>query len=193
MFLTAQVERVFERHRGFYGAARIHQELRAAGLDMGRHPNARLMLCTALKARIRRRFRHCRNTGTHSSGVAENLQKQESSPATPNYFWAGDITYICTTVGWKYLAVWIDLYSRHVVTSAMAFSMEANLVPDAQNRALSHRQIEPDKLVIHTDQGSQYRANAYRQMLEIHKITTNMSAKGCCWNNAVAESFFSTL
>jgi transposase InsO family protein len=64
---------------------------------------------------------------------------------------------------------------------------------EALNRALGHRQIEPDQLLIHTDQGSQYRATAYRQLLEGRKISCSMSAKGCCWNNAVVESFFSTL
>jgi transposase InsO family protein len=75
----------------------------------------------------------------------------------------------------------------------MGATMEATLVLEALNRALGQRQIEPDQLLIHTDQGSQYRANAYRQLLEIHKITPSMSAKCCCWDNAVAENFFSTL
>jgi transposase InsO family protein len=67
------------------------------------------------------------------------------------------------------------------------------LVLEALNRALGHRQIEPEQLLIHTDQGSQYRATAYRQLLEGRKISCSMSAKGCCWDNAVVESFFSTL
>jgi len=71
--------------------------------------------------------------------------------------------------------------------------MEATLVLEALHRALGHRQIEPDQLLIHTDQGSQYRAKGYRQLLEDHKISCSMSAKGCCWDNAVVESFFSTL
>jgi transposase InsO family protein len=75
----------------------------------------------------------------------------------------------------------------------MGASMEATLVLEALNRALGHRQIEPDQLLIHTDQGSQYRATAYRQLLEGRKISCSMSAKGCCWDNAVVESFFSTL
>ena len=75
----------------------------------------------------------------------------------------------------------------------MGATKEATLVLEALNRDLGQRQIEPDQLLIHTDQGSQYRANAYRQLLEIHKITPSMSAKGCCWDNPVAESFFSTL
>ena len=191
--ITAQVQTVFDRHRGFYGAPRIHQELRVSGLKVGRHRIARLMRRSDLKAKTRRGFRPCRNPGSRVSGVADNLLQQEFSPATPNRCWAGDITYIRTTAGWRYLAVWIDLYSRRVVGWAMGATIEATLVLEALNRALGHRQIEPDQLLIHTDQGSQYRATAYRQLLENHKITCSMSAKGCCWDNAVVESFFSTL
>jgi putative transposase len=191
--ITAQVQAVFERHRGFYGAPRVHQELRSAGLKVGRHRVARLMRCSALKAKTRRGFRSCRNSGSKTAGVAENLLLQEFRPAAPNRCWAGDITYIRTTAGWRYLAVWIDLYSRRVIGWAMGATMEATLVLEALNRALGHRQIEPDQLMIHTDQGSQYRATAYRQLLESCKITCSMSAKGCCWDNAVVESFFSTL
>ena len=191
--LTVQVRTVFDRHRGFYGAPRVHQELRAAGLKVGRHRIARLMRCSALKAKTRRGFRPCRNSSSKAAGVVENLLRQEFSPAAPNRCWAGDITYIRTTAGWRYLAVWIDLYSRRVVGWAMGATMEATLVLEALNRALGHRQIEPDGLLIHTDQGSQYRATAYRQLLDNHKISCSMSAKGCCWDNAVVESFFSTL
>jgi transposase InsO family protein len=147
----------------------------------------------ALKAKTRRGFRPCSNSSTKAAGVVENLLRQEFSPATPNRCWAGDITYIRTSNGWRYLAVWIDLYSRRVVGWAMGATMEATLVLEALNRALGHRQIEPDQLLIHTDQGSQYRATAYRQLLEDNKISCSMSAKGCCWDNAVVESFFSTL
>jgi len=191
--ITAQIQTVFQRHRGFYGAPRVHQELRAAGLKVGRHRVARLMRCSALKAKTRRGFRICRNPETRASGRAENLLLQDFSPAAPNRCWAGDITYIRTSAGWRYLAVWIDLYSRRVVGWAMGSTMETALVLEALNRALGHRQIQPDQLLIHTDQGSQYRATAYRQLLEDHKITCSMSAKGCCWDNAVVESFFSTL
>jgi transposase InsO family protein len=191
--ITAQVQTVFDRHRGFYGAPRVHHELRSAGLKVGRHRIARLMRCSALKAKTRRGFRPCRNSSTKAAGVVENLLRQEFSPATPNRCWAGDITYIRTSNGWRYLAVWIDLYSRRVVGWAMGATMEATLVLEALNRALGHRQIAPDQLLIHTDQGSQYRATAYRQLLEDHKISCSMSAKGCCWDNAVVESFFSTL
>jgi transposase InsO family protein len=125
--------------------------------------------------------------------VVENLLHQEFHPPAPNRCWAGDITYIRTTSGWRYLAVWIDLFSRRVVGWKLDQRMDAPLVIEALSRALGHRQVEPDQLLIHTDQGSQYRANDYQELLQKEKITCSMSAKGCCWDNAVEESFFSTL
>jgi transposase InsO family protein len=103
--LSAQVQAVFERHRGFYGAPGIHQELRAADHKVGRHRVARLMRNAALKDKTRRGFRPCRNSGHKTPGVAENLLQQEFNPAAPNRCWAGDITYIRTTADWQYLAV----------------------------------------------------------------------------------------
>jgi transposase InsO family protein len=123
----------------------------------------------------------------------QNLLQQDFQPPAPNRCWAGDITYIRTSSGWRYLAVWIDLFSRRIVGWKLDARMDAPLVIEALSRALGHRQVEPDQLLIHTDHGSQYRANDYQELLQKEKITCSMSAKGCCWDNAVVESFFSTL
>lgn len=191
--ITAEIQAVFQEHRGFYGSPRIHQELRAAGRQVGRHRVARLMQCAQLRARTRRAFRACSRASSGAAGVVENLLQQDFQPPAPNRCWAGDITYIRTSSGWRYLAVWIDLFSRRVVGWKLDHRMDAALVIEALNRALGHRLVEPDLLLIHTDQGSQYRANDYRELLQKEKITCSMSAKGCCWDNAVVESFFSTL
>jgi transposase InsO family protein len=191
--LTAEISAVFQEHRGFYGSPRIHQELAAAGLRVGRHRVARLMRRAELRARTRKPFRPCRNGSSGASGVAENLLQQDFQPLAPNRCWAGDITYVRTTAGWRYLAVWIDLFSRRVVGWKLDHRMDAALVIEALNRALGHRRVEPETLLIHTDQGSQYRATDYRDLLGKHEIVCSMSAKGCCWDNAVVESFFSTL
>ncbi len=145
-----------------------------------------------LGARTRKAFRPCRK-GCGTCGVADNFLQQNFQPPAPNRCWAGDITYIRTTDSWRYLAMWIDLFSRRVIGWKLERTMDASLVIEALNRALGHRPVEPEQLPIHTDQGSQYRANDYRQLLESHKITSSMSAKGCCWDNAMEESFFSTL
>jgi transposase InsO family protein len=146
-----------------------------------------------LRAKTRRAFRPCSKARSGAAGVAANLLQQDFTPPAPNRCWAGDITYIRTTSGWRYLAVWMDLFSRRVVGWTLGASMETSLVLEALNRALGQRQVEPEQLLIHTDQGSQYRASAYRELLAAHGITCSMSAKGCCWDNAVVESLFSTL
>ena len=125
--------------------------------------------------------------------MAENLLNQDFQPPAPNRCWVGDITYIRTTAGWRYLAVWIDLFIRRVVGWKLDRRMDAALVIEALNRALGHRLVAPETLLLHTDQGSQYRATDYRVLLKKHEISCNMSAKGCCWDNAVVESFFSTM
>jgi transposase InsO family protein len=165
--LTAEIEAVFREHRGFYGSPRIHQELRAAGHPIGRHRVARLMRRAELRARTRKPFRSCSKGSGGAAGVVENLLQQEFAPQAPNRCWG---------VGWK-----------------LDHRMDAALVIEALNRALGRRQVEPEKLLLHTDQGSQYRATDYRDLLREQKIIRNISAKGCGWDNAVVESFFSTL
>jgi transposase InsO family protein len=191
--LTAEIQAVYEAHRGFYGSPRLHQELRAAGRCIGLHRVARLMRRAGLKARTRRPFRPYKSASRGAHGVADNLLQQEFKPPEPNRCWAGDITYIRTKAGWRYLAVWIDLFSRRVVGWKLDERMDAALVIEVLNRALGQRQVKAEQLLIHTDQGSQYRATDYRELLKKHQIRCSMSAKGCCWDNAVAESFFSTL
>jgi transposase InsO family protein len=164
--ITAEIKAVFQEHRGFYGSPRIRQELRASGRHVGRHRVARLMRRAQLRARSRKAFRPFSRAGHGAAGVVENLLQQEFEPPAPNRCWAGDITYIRTAAGWRYLAVWIDLYSRRVVGWKLDQRMDAALVIEALNRALGHRQVAPERLLIHTDQGSQYRATDYRNLLK---------------------------
>ncbi len=119
------------------------------------------MQCAQLKGRTRKEFRPCRQGSRGACGVAENRS------------WASDITYIGTTEGWRYLAVWIDLFlfSRRVVGWKLERPMDASLVIEVLNRALGHRQVEPKQLLIHADQGSHCRATDYRRLLEDHKIS----------------------
>ena len=141
---------MFQEHRGFYGSPRIHQELRAAGHPVGRHRVARLMQRAQLRARTRKPFRPCSRARSGAAGVVENLLQQDFQPPAPNRCWAGDITYIRTTAGWRYLAVWIDLFSRRVVGWKLDHRMDAALVIEALNRALGLRRVEPETLLLHT-------------------------------------------
>ena len=111
--------------------------------------------------------------------MVENLLQQDFQPPTANRCWVGDITYIRATSGWRYLAVWIDQFSHRVVGWKLETRMDAALVIEALNRALGHRRVEPAQLLIHTDQGSQYRADNFRELLHQVKITCSMSSKVC--------------
>jgi transposase InsO family protein len=98
-----------------------------------------------------------------------------------------------TTVAESYLIVCIDLFSRRMVCSKLNHRMDAALVIEAIHRHLGQRQVEAEQLLGHTDQGRQYRASDYRDLLSKHEIRCSMSAKACCRDAPVVESFFSTL
>jgi putative transposase len=112
--------------------------------------------------------------------------------AVPNRIWAGDITFIPTRRGWLYLAVLLDLYSRRVVGWAMSERPDGQLVLDALAMAIAQRRPLPG-LIHHTDQGIQYASRLYRSRLQTQGMRPSMSRKGNCYDNAVVESFFSSL
>jgi putative transposase len=128
----------------------------------------------------------------HRFPVAPNLLERAFERTEPNQAWVGDITYIRTDDGWLYLATLIDLYSRKVVGWSMSDRIDRHLVLGALDMATVNRRPGAG-LGHHTDRGSQYAAGDYRQALERHGMVASMSRKGNCWDNAVAESFFSTL
>ena len=189
--IAADIELVFKTHRRRYGSPRIHQELRENGRHISRKRVERLMKRQGMQARCRKRFRACPKPEIDSK-VAESLLDRQFNPSEPNRYWCGDITYVRTSEGWRYLSVWMDLYSRRIVGWKLGSSMEAKLVTEALNRALGLRKINPDQLLIHTDQGGQYTGGKYQELLKANKISCSMSGKGNCWDNAAMESFFST-
>jgi putative transposase len=189
--LKVQIQAVHQESRGAYGSPRVYRELRARGHRVGRHRIARIMKEAGIAARTRRRF--VRTTqSNHGFRTAPNVLKRRFNPPGPNRAWAGDITYISTKQGWLYLAVVLDLYSRRVVGWAVQARMGQELTQEALEMALSQRAVG-GQLVHHSDRGVQYAATSYRQLLKLHGIRCSMSRKGNCWDNAVVESFFSTL
>jgi len=128
----------------------------------------------------------------HAFPVAPNLLNREFTADTPNEKWVADITYIPTQEGWLYLAVVLDLYSRKIVGWSMSHQITADLVEDALRMALYERQ--PDAgLLHHSDRGSQYASEQIRRIMAANQIEVSMSRTGNCYDNAVMESFFSTL
>lgn len=144
-----------------------------------------------LRCKTRRKFKAPSAAG-QAQTVAPNQLNREFTVDVPDKVYVGDITYLPTGEGWLYLAVVLDLCSRAVVGWSMANHMRAELVNQALSMALSQRQPAAG-LIMHTDRGSQYGADSYRQLLRQHGIQPSMSRTGNCWDNAVAESFFHTL
>ena len=189
--LTAKIRAIHGEHRERYGSPRIHAELAANDTRVGQKRVARLMRENGLKGRPRKRFKRTTDS-EHKHPIAANLLAQDFSANRPDEAWAGDITYIWTLEGWVYLAVLLDLYSRRVVGWAMRKSLNRELAIAALSQAILRRR--PSRgLVHHTDRGSQYASGDYQKLLKHHGIECSMSAAGCCWDNAVSESFFATL
>jgi putative transposase len=182
---------VYAEHKGRYGSPRIHRELRARGHRVGRTRVIALMRAERLRARVPRRFRTTTDSTHQWPRPIDRVQRQ-FRPAAPNQVWAADVTYLDTAQGWLYLAIVLDLFSRRVVGWALRTTLETELVSAALHMALGRRRPAAG-LIHHSDQGVQYASAAYQRLLATHRLTPSMSRRGNCWDNAVAESFFSTL
>jgi putative transposase len=189
--LTKEIEKVFASNSRRYGSPRIHKALKADGHDVSRKRVARLMQEQGIEARPQRNFRVTTDSN-HDSAIAPNLLERRFDVTKANSVWASDITYIKTGEGWLYLAMVIDLYSRRIVGWAMRDHMETELCTSALQMALTARRPSPG-LIHHSDRGTQYASSAYRALLDKHGLRCSMSRRADCWDNAVAESFFSTL
>jgi transposase InsO family protein len=189
--LAVQVAAAHAASRRRYGSPRVYRELQAQGHEVGRHRVARLMREQGLRARAPRRFQRTTDS-QHGLPVAPNVLARQFTVATPNTAWVSDITYLWTRAGWLYLVVLLDLFSRRVVGWALHDRITRQLALDALTMALRHRQPPPG-LVHHSDRGSQYASGDYQAVLAAHGIVCSMSRRANCWDNAVAESFFSTL
>jgi transposase InsO family protein len=128
----------------------------------------------------------------HGLPVAENLLARDFTATRPNEKWVSDITYIRTREGWLYLAVIIDLFSRKVVGWSMKSDMKTHLLLEALASAIRERKPAAG-LVHHSDRGVQYASYLFQEALQKARMACSMSRKGNCWDNAIAESFFSTL
>ena len=174
-----------------YGERRIQKALNSLDFPVGRRKTALLMKEANVWVRYKKKYKATTNS-EHNKPVYANELKQNFDVQQPNQAWVQDITYIWTSEGWLYLATVIDLYSRKVVGWSMGTRMKAQLVCDALTMAMLQRKPKAG-LIVHSDQGVQYASNQYRRILRLHGFVGSMSKKGCCWDNAVAESFFGSL
>lgn len=190
--ILASIRTSFAASDATYGARRILPDVRADGHACGRQRVARLMRGAALRARPRRR------ATPHDRGeravhlVAPNVLDRQFTATAPNQKWVADFTYVWTREGWLYVAAVLDLFSRRIVGWAMQATMTAQLVTDALLMAVWRR--GPAGTVLHhSDQGSQYTSESFQRSLADLGIACSMSRSGNVWDNAVMESFFSTM
>ena len=189
--LLIKIHSIHQESRQAYGSLKTWKTLNILGFVCGKHRVARLRRIHGIEARRRRRFKV--TTNSRSTGaIAPNLLNRCFRAERPNRVWIGDVTFVATRAGWLYLAVLLDLYSRKVIGWSMSERNDRRLALDALEMALIRRR--PDSEVLHhTDRGSIYASDEYREKMASHRLVSSMSRKADCYDNAVAESFFSTL
>jgi putative transposase len=190
--LVAKVRASFLASERTYGARRVWHDMIAEGVACGLHRIERLMWLQGLRARPRRRRLPPDRGERQATAVAANMLDRRFQAPAPNRKWIADFTYIWTAEGWLYVAAVLDLFSRRVVGWSMSASMTAQLVSDAMTMAI-WRRGKPGALLHHSDRGSQYTSEQFQRLLADHGVTCSMSRSGNVWDNAVMESFFSSL
>jgi putative transposase len=191
--LSERIRAIHTRSRGTYGAPRIHAELREEGIRVGRKRVARLMQAAGLQG-VSRRKAPSTTRRSERARPAPDLVERDFTAAAPNRLWVADITYIPTLVGFLYLAVVLDAFSRRVVGWSMANHLRTQLVLAALEMALGQRKPHSEAGVIHhSDQGCQYTSIAFGARCRVAGVRPSMGSVGDCYDNALCESFFATL
>ena len=191
LHLHRRMKVLFEQSRESLGSREMMKKLREEGIQIGRYKVGKLMKRLNLKVTQRIAYK-VTTKRKHSDAVADNLLNQNFNPVAPNQVWAGDVTYLKTGEGWMYLAIVMDLFSRHIVGWHISKRMTTDLVCKAMMMAYNLRQ-PPKGLVFHSDRGSQYTSKRYRKLLDNYGIRASMGDVGACWDNAVVERFFGSL
>jgi transposase InsO family protein len=189
--LYEKIKEEYDKSSGTYGSPRIYQALKKQGIVCSENRVARLMRSRDLRAKQKNRYRTTTRPNK-ADPVAPNLVDQDFEAERPNQKWLTDITYISTEEGWLYLATVLDLCSRRIVGWAMSDRMTGDLTIRALKMAIRQRQPELD-LIHHSDQGSQYTAGDYQQLLKDWDIRVSMNGAGSWYDNSPMESFFGTL
>ena len=188
---SVHLKAAFAQSQQTFGSRRLRTEMHKKGIRIGRYKIRRLMREARLVPVWKRKFVNTTDS-THTLPVADNLLNRQFNPEHPNQAWAADITYIRTHEGFAYLAVVLDLFSRRVVGWAMQGRQTTNVVLQALLAAVWRRKPK-NRVLVHSDQGSQFTSMEWASFLKHHNLEPSMSRRGNCHDNAVAESFFNLL
>ena len=191
LHLHRRIKELFNESRKSMGSRLIVENLRKEGIKISRYRVRKMMKRLGLRVRQRQAYRVTTDS-SHLQPVASNILDRQFNPGATNQAWASDITYLPTAEGWLYLAVIIDMNSRRVIGWKMDRLMNQALVNSALEMAIKLRNPS-EKIIHHSDRGSQYASKSYQHLLKQHGFTCSMSRKGNCWDNAVVERFFGSL
>lgn len=189
--IVSRIKASWEESGKVYGYRKVHEDLLEEGIRLSPNRTYRLMSANKMQAKIGYKKRRPLKYGTPAVTAANRLA-QDFEVDRPDKVWVSDITYIRTIEGWLYLAVVIDLFSRRVVGWSMQPRIETSITLDALTMALKRRQ-PMERIVLHSDQGTQYSSIEFQSYMRENNIDASMSRRGNCYDNACAESFFNLL
>ena len=188
--LSLRMSAIHQRSHATYGTPRVHAELRAEGIKVGRKRVARLLQKAGLVGASRRKWIHTTVRDRNARPAPDLVERNFLAPQ-PNRLWVADITYIPTWAGFLYLAVVLDVFSRKIVGWAMETHLRTELVLEALDLALWQRR--PAEVIHHSDQGTQYTSIQFGARCREAGVRPSMGSVGDCFDNAMCESFFATL
>jgi transposase InsO family protein len=191
--LSGLIRAVFDWSGRTYGADRVRAELARRGTQVSARRVAELMAAAGLAGLSGRERTTTTTRRDRFAVVHADLVDRQFLAAAPDRIWYGDITYIWVQDKFYYLATVLDAATKEVLGWSLADNMRAGLVADALNRAVQRRHGVPPGIIFHSDRGSQYTSIDFAAECARHGIRQSMGRTGVCWDNAAAESFFSTL
>jgi len=193
MKLEEEIRALFENRKRRYGSPRIHQELKNKGLIVSKSSVEGIMRNLGLRARPKKRYRSTTDSN-HKQPVVPNLLNREFNVKKMDQVYLSDITYLpLAGEGFLYFCVVMDLASREILGWHVDDNMKVDLVCRALRNATSNRGQVPQGVMFHSDQGSQYASEVFKDLLKTYGMRQSMSRRGQCWDNAPMESFFSSL
>ena len=190
--LREAITLIWSLSNGIYGSPRVHQKLIKRGWQVSRQRVARLMNKMGIASQLRRKWVKTTDS-SHRYAVAPNLLNRRFYPEQLNKVWVSDITYLPSEQGWLYLTTVMDLADRQILGWSLSTTMSAQQTSIAALRQAQAKRAAGTGLLFHSDPGSQYACQDFKNLLKSTKIMQSMSRKGNCWDNAPAESFFKTL
>jgi len=190
--LKTVMRAIFKKSRQSYGTPRMLKALVGLGYRIGKEKVAELMRELGLKPKASKKYKAATTDSKHTYPIQDNKLAQDFTAHAPNVKWVGDVTFIGTSEGWLYLAAVLDLCTRKIVGWAMYEANDRHLTMAALEMAVKRQKLA-STLMFHSDRGSNYACHDFQGLLEHLGLDASMSRSGCCYDNAVMESFFHSL